>query len=1095
MYKGNLGGIECSQQLQPQCHIHSNNPLLVLSPYLTSNCEQLPHCPVRENRACHVMGEGMLELTSRYPEIEAQDLRADSSTPHTDSLRFLASRLPPLHVINYLEAGQLASANDLLTRRNINFIAKELGLTGHSALLCLGIVQAWRQHKHVYTFENSSLEHPISSMQEVDARQTELVNLKQNLFEMQQQFDAELKQRDIEKKLLSHALAVARKRLDGKHESCNSVNPGRPSSTLGEHLREEIAAMRLQPGNMLESTQPSRLPSQRTLTELERTPDEIKHRLEQSEISRKQLQEELARLSNERSDLELSLQELRSQLNGDRSIEQMQIVSLQQSLEETQQALEKAKAVHKDQERKLQAVLHETTSNAEKTAAGFHAEIERLQKDLADNEARLSQAQTEQLQWESNLREALEKADQSIDESKAEYKAQIATLQQQLQTQESSRRQLAQDKAELSSSLKDETQRALEFARQAQALDESSRNLQRDFEALQQAFNEAKVHHQNDVALLRGELDRSRQTIDELGQSRQQLDETLQQLRAELQARQDRTQELEAALDESHSKGKQTAEKLSEALTRLGQRHTALQKRWEETTAELAQAQSKLERSESSLQSAIEEAELSAKARQETYAKNIDSLRQTIQSQESSLLKLAQDKAELASRLNTESIRAMEFAGQVESLDERSRNLEQALDTVEQTFSEAEAQHKRDATILNEELGSARNTLEALESTLQQTRDEFKAEQARLNLALETQKQDAGKTESHLNSLVDSLNKQVESIRVKAIRQRKKRIRLETMLVQEQKASEQLKQLMQTTEEKAELAHIRLTEAERNQQEMHSELEKEIKSSQEALERASESEVALQVAKLELASLKDELGQEVDCLRAQLEHLEETRATIQSRHVEEKNRLEQSLEQSETALKVAQVTIRTLKNDRQSIRDANSELSDRFTQLEAEYQQKQMELINALETNRREVAALRQELEDINELGGNTEAVKHLRQELQRANDEKAELKRKIAGLRVVQLEMERHRGSDRDAEVTELHAALIAAEEKRKRAEKLAQETQTLQRERQVQEVAIETLTDDLDVLSKENAALIDERDRLQSELSALQSQSIDDA
>ncbi len=1085
MYKWDLGGIGCPHELQSRLDGLSSSSVLVLSPHHTSRCEPPPYCPARDFEACCVSLEGAARVAFQHHGIAALDIRADSINQPIDSLRFLPSSTPPLEVANRIEAG-------LLTQREMNILTKE---TGQSVLICAGIVPACRQHKNTYTFDHHAPENPASSLQELEARQTEVDNLRQTLAEMQQQFDAELKQRNIEKNLLTQALAEARQRQGDQHETGGLTNPAHSSATLGGHLREEILAMRLQPGVIPESGQAHRHHSQQTLEALERSQDEIKQKLERSESSRKQLQDEINRLTNERNNLEFSLQELRSQLNGDSSIEQLQIASLQQSLEEMQEALAQAKAAHQERERELQAVLSETKSNAEESEKAFHSDIEQLQQALDEYKTRLSQAQAERQRSESDQQAALDQADRSIDESKAEYEARIVTLQQQLQAQESSRRQLAQEKAELANSLNDETQRALEFAGQAQILDENRRRLQRELEVLQQTFDEATIQHRNDASLLRRELDQARLTVDELAQSRQQLVEALQQMEADLQVRQERTRELEAALDESNSRGEQNAERLRTELAQLRERRDALQTKLEQAQTELAKTQRNLELSESNLQSTVDEAERAAKERQENYEAKLENLQQQNQTREASRLKLMQEKANLANRLLAESQSAEEFAGQADSL-------QRALETSERAFREAETQHQQNTALLREELEAAQHTIEALEQSqqqlersLQQTQAESQAEQEQLNQALKKEMQDARNTELRLESLVNSLSRQVESIRIKAIRQRKKRLKLEEMLTQQLEASEQLKQAVQSAEEKAEVAGKRVAELEQSQQDLQRELRKEIKASQEAWKKASESDVALQVAKLELASLKDEWGQEIDNLQARLEHMEETRTSAQSRHCEEKKHLQESLEESQTALKVAQVTIRTLKSDRQSIHDANAALEERFVQLESEAHKEQAKLLTALESSQEEIATLRQKMAEMNALIENPQQVEHLRQELERANDEKAALAQRVAGLREMHLEMERHQGRGRDAEMANLRSALTAAEEKRERAETLARQTEVLQRERQVQELAIETLTEEMDALARERAALTDERDRLLNELSEIRAQSNDDA
>ncbi len=80
---------------------------------------------------------------------------------------------------------------------------------------------------------------------------------------------------------------------------------------------------------------------------------------------------------------------------------------------------------------------------------------------------------------------------------------------------------------------------------------------------------------------------------------------------------------------------------------------------------------------------------------------------------------------------------------------------------------------------------------------------------------------------------------------------------------------------------------------------------------------------------------------------------------------------------------------------------------------------------------------------------------------------------------------MERQQVDVSNEELMALRKALTVAEEKRSKAEAQAQHSDLLRRERQVQEIAIEMLSDDLDELSGEKAKLIQECDRLNRELS----------
>ncbi len=588
-------------------------------------------------------------------------------------------------------------------------------------------------------------------------------------------------------------------------------------------------------------------------------------------------------------------------------------------------------------------------------------------------------------------------------------------------------------------------------------------------------------------SMLNGQSSIEQTQITTLQQSLNEAQEKLDQAKA---THQKREQELQAALHQTTRDAEQTAEALSNEVEQLKQ---ALK----ENSAQLSRAQDDQQQWESNLQAVLEKADRSIDENKADYETRIAALRQQIQTQESSHRQLVQEKAELASRLNTETQRALEFVHQAQSLDEHKRSLEHELETILQTLKEAEAQSQKEVVLLKEELERTRPTIDELEASrlqletlLQQTQAEFEAEQKRLNQALEVAKQHAIENEAQHKKRVSDLTRHMESTRAKAIRQRKKRIKVEAILSRELKITEQLRQRVKAAEEKAETADNCAVELEREQQELMTELKTEIKASQEAWKKASESDIAFQIVKLEYTARTDELEQEIGNLRAQLEHEEESRETTQHRLFEEKDQLQQSLDESQSALKIARTTIKALKSNRQTIRESKSAVDEELAQLKAESRLKEAELLSALESSRQKATSLQQELEDIDGLIGDPEAVEHLRRALQRAEEEKLALKQQIAGLREVQHEMESAQGGDSDAEIGKLRDELIIVERKRKKAEKQAQQADTLHRELQVQENAIEMLSEDLDTLTREKASLIDERDMLHKQLSEIRAQ-----
>ncbi len=1041
-----LGSEQSLTLLQNQPDRHSFSSLIVPSPGLTShhmlNFPTLTSLEKTGNAHRYVR----LRLTVHSHAKSALGQHSEALNRPNPPARFPVSRLCAAHFCGTTKIGQSERASCLLTPRDMSSIVVEVNWTELSTVTDLSEGNEHNQDNNVFLLNRYTFESSAISQQPAVGQQMDVESLRRTLSEMQHLFNAQLKQRDIEKKLLMRALAVAKSHLKGgQHLTHTSTTiHQKRNTTLSEHLRKEIAAMHLPFEKTKESQHKSQPQSQQTQNDHERAQNELTKQLEQSESSRKQLQEVINRLSEERFELESSLNDMRNKLNGDKSIEQMQIDTLQQSLDETEQALDQSKAAHQKREQELLASLDEKTRSAEQYAQTLGNENEQLQQALETSRTELARAQAKQQEWELDLQEAFAQADRTLDENQARSKTQIDTLQQQIQNHESLHQQLLQEKTQLTNGLHTESQRALDFIQQAQSLDEHKHSLEKKLETLQQAYKEANTQHQHDTALLTEELNQARQAIDELSQSRQQLDEALQQAETESQAHQERERGLQEALDESRSKAKRTKEELHSELRQLRQNQAQLQQTLEESRTRLTQTNTEHERRISSLQSALEDAKRSADEDIASSTAKIATLQHRIQTQESSLQKLVQEKAELASCLQSESSHTKELAQKLNSIEELRRGLEHELETTRNAFDKARVHHQKEMTLLKGELKQARHTIDELEqsrelldTTLQQMQSEFLAEQEQLNRSLAAQKQHAEQEKSRLRKVAGHYKSQAESIRLKAIRQLKKRQKLEATLAEEQKSSEQLKHMMKTTEEKAEIANNRCTEAERIQQELITELEKEIKATQEALEKSSETEVALQMAKLNHATILDEREQEIDKLTAQLEHHEESRKAILSKHSDEKAQLQKTLEENQTSLTVAENTIRTIKRDRESIRETKSQADEQLSQLKAESQKKEAELIAAFESSQQQAASLRQELADTKKLMTKPDEVEHLRQTLQQTVDEKAALKR-----------------------------------------------------EREVQEAAVEMLSADLDVLTREKALLVDERDRLQNELSDIRTQ-----
>jgi chromosome segregation ATPase len=997
------------QKLPPyQLDNHSRNPLLVQSIHDQDEiilCKQVPLSLNGFTEASLVRkeGGGLLVLNTQNQYMQRQQLDNIKLQIITQQLSTFYQTIIP-HLVNGGEIGPLATAVNLLTMQEETLVAMGGSWSKLLSQSDLKEVKDSSSHCETLEFKALTLEHSGVPKQEIDAQRKKIQNLKNALTQERQQFEKDLWQRDVEKKLLSRALSGAKKRFKGDEISHRQSLPlnalsnlqqvEERNSTLARYIQKEIAQMRLQFDNAQQSETEDQSQFCQEQDEQEFVDAELIKKLNKSEAFRKQLQGKIIRLSKERFDLESLLLELRAKLSGDMSIEQMQITTLQCSLNEAQDTLEQAKATYQQREQELQALLDESASRAEQTAKALGGEIEQLQQALEENRALLSDAKAEQQQSESKLHEALEKAQQTADENRAQYEAKITTLQQQINAQESSRQQMLQEKAELANTLQAETNRALEFAQHVQSLIEQNHGLEEQLKTLQHSFNDAGIEHQNDLALLREELSQARHTIDELEQERHHLDEALQQI------------------------------------------------------------------------------------------KTLESTRQ----------QMVEEKAELASSLQVEIDRSVEFTEQVQSLVEQRQSLKHDLEETRQALNDIRAQYQNDMGLLKYELEQARHTIDELgqikqqlDDELQQAQADLQAQKELLSQSIEAEKRQAIKDTTRLQGTIKSLKSQLKAVRTKEIQHRKKRVNLEQMLTQEQQSLEQLKQVMKNVEKEAESTKIRLSEMEESQQQLLLELKHELKEKQKAWEMSEESEIALLVAKQEHVSRTDDLEQEIGNLQAQLEYLEQSSKEILSRKNEANTQLQQSLDEQCAELKMAESTFQAMKKDRESIHEAKSILADQFAQLEKESRKKEVELKNALESSRQEAISLRQKLTTISGLSANADVVEDLYQVLQRTEDEKAILKHEVAGLREVQLEMERQLDGGRDSEIIKLRGALVAAERKCGKAEKRAQQAEILERERQAQEVAIEILGEDLDALTREKASLKEELDRLYRELNEI--------
>jgi hypothetical protein len=373
-----------------------------------------------------------------------------------------------------------------------------------------------------------------------------------------------------------------------------------------------------------------------------------------------------------------------------------------------------------------------------------------------------------------------------------------------------------------------------------------------------------------------------------------------------------------------------------------------------------------------------------------------------------------------------------------------------ALEAEKQQASEERTRLESEIKALNQQLEANRvNSDRQLNEAKLQAQADIQSLHEQMNQAMEqaveAEKQQAIMEQTRLKSEIDTLKEQLKLINIEARKQQDKRIEQKGLLEQERNTSDELRDLVKTTEKALIEREKRFTDAKRTHQETLSELEQKIAN-----------------------------------LHSQLDHQRKSSDEIIRRHEEKSAQLQQSLSEIQDRAKLTDSTIRLMKKEKESQSGSKAQLEDQLAKLQIESQTKQAELIALVESERQEKESLRKQLEPVKVQDNDSSA-------LQQAKEEIMQLKRKIKGMREVQLEMESRFMVDGADETRKLHEELRATQTKLKNAMKLANQSKDLLRENQIHESAINILSEDLDELTKEKKSLLEERDGLIKELSKI--------
>lgn len=674
-------------------------------------------------------------------------------------------------------------------------------------------------------------------------------------------------------------------------------------------------------------------------------------------------------------------------------------------------------------------------------------EIDALKRSLEEQQKRF-EAERQQRHTEVKLlkqslalaKSRAEGGDQQAIAAGEELKGEVPSLRTSLQEAQRSRDEFRQQAVDQQAHLQQMRERHEE---QKGRLTEEVTELRLQLETAEeiQQANHRQVELQND------ELDRLRGELAELQNAgeryRAQSSEELAKLTGE-------RFELECALEQLKEEQTQTQAAREQQLE-------SLQRSLDEVREAAAKSQTDLQERDNALRQArgeAEEAGALASAERTTLQQQITELQGEFQQHETERQALVREKDGLEERLQVEAARVAELEQAQQRAETETVSLRQELDKV--------------------------------------------LEEARLHADVEGHRLDAALVE---------LRTELEAANAETRAQQEKRVEMEALLEQEHQTAAFLKRSLKTAEEAVELTEKSLQEVTASQSELeiriaelqralaaeqaekaqlNERLQREVGEGQSLRQRASDSDAALQAARQALSDGRAELEHELAELRARLQQQQEGRDVALAEEAQATASLRQELSEAAEAARAAETAKASLAEEKRVLEGAKRELEAKLAELEASSARRDGEIATVEETRQHELESLRGELEHTR-----AEMEQRVdRGELETAEARIVELSREIEGLREVQLEMASQLSDDADTEISQLRAALEEEEQKRKKAEKEARQSDVLRRERDVQETAIEMLNEDLETLGREKEILAREHDRLVKQLHEIRSQ-----
>jgi chromosome segregation ATPase len=391
-----------------------------------------------------------------------------------------------------------------------------------------------------------------------------------------------------------------------------------------------------------------------------------------------------------------------------------------------------------------------------------------------------------------------------------------------------------------------------------------------------------------------------------------------------------------------------------------------------------------------------------------------------------------------------------EFTQQLHCDDENCEQLEKDLEVIGKKIFFAKKNYNNHKQMIDQILDWIRQLVKKV-----QVQKELKhAKQVyRLKKTLKKEKARNKKEQTRLIEKLDILTKEKEFYYKKAIRQYKIRKKLKLLLEKEYDSVKNFKNLISQAEQERDSANAQLADMKQSQQELLIQLQREIEIGQEATKKREKAEIELDVMTQQYNSTKLQLENEIVNLYAQIEYQIENSDSINKLLLEENKELVSKIEDGKNQIKSKESLVKKLKNQGEVLQKERADLKQKISEQDKNYRLRENKLIKAIESKSEEIDLLRS----------------------------------KCSELSNVQSEIKRLKSADSNEEVLELQEKLVQADDKIKLYNRL-------KRERDVQEVAIEMLSADLDAITEEKEVLAQERDGLREEVSLLKEQCPDD-